>query len=480
MKRLDMADLFAGAGGTSTGVLMAAEDQQVQIRLTAINHWRRAIDTHELNHPNQRHRCATIDQINIDELYPTRKIDLLWASPECTHHSRARGKKPKQDQSRASGWCVVRWAHALNPDIIWVENVPEYVEWGPLDENGVVVESEKGTIFQAWLSALRALGYEVEYQILCAADYGDPTIRRRLIVQAVKKGRQKIRWPEATHSEKPEPGKLPWVAIDQHINWNHPSRSIFGRKKPMSEATLRRIGIGLPKIAFKGLLDQYQAGTLDLTRQAESFLIPQQRGHVYRSTQKPMPTITASGADALVTPFLLKYYGTGACAKINEPLDTVTAKARFGLAEPFLLQFTQSHERNDSSSVIPLTRPMRAVTAQAEHALVNPFLVHLRGTSTVRQLQQPSPTITAGCHLALVELVMADRSQPCLELTLGQDKLYFDILYRMMQPDELAAAQGFPSSYQFTGTKTEMYRQIGNAVPCGLSRALLNAQLPFL
>lgn len=184
-KTYTIADLFCGAGGTSTGAVEAAKEAGYKVELTAINHWPIAVATHTTNHPDARHLCTSIDDVDPRKLYKMGGLDLLWASPECTHHSRARGGKPMNDQSRATGHCVTRWAEALMPPVILVENVPEFLDWGPIGTNGKPLVSRKGTTFRAWVQMLESLGYSVEWRILCAADFGDATTRQRLFVQAV-------------------------------------------------------------------------------------------------------------------------------------------------------------------------------------------------------------------------------------------------------------------------------------------------------
>jgi DNA (cytosine-5)-methyltransferase 1 len=239
-KALKIADLFSGAGGTSTGAVEAIRALGYEAQLTAINHWDVAIATHSKNHPNARHLCTSIDDINPRHLFKEGELEILWASPECTHHSTARGGKPINDQSRATAWCVIRWAEALRPNIILVENVPEFETWGPIGSNNRPLKSKKGEIFRSWVANLEAIGYRVNWQILQAADYGDPTTRRRLFVQAVR-GRKKIVWPNPMYAPAEESDLLgtrkAWrTARDHVIDWSLPGKSIFERKRPLSDA----------------------------------------------------------------------------------------------------------------------------------------------------------------------------------------------------------------------------------------------------
>lgn len=397
-----IADLFCGAGGTSTGALEAIAATGRAPVLTAINHWDVAIATHELNHPGARHLCTSIDNINPRHLYAEGQLDMLWASPECTHHSTARGGRPINDQSRATAWCVTRWAEALRPATILVENVPEFETWGGIGANGRPLIKKKGATFLAWISALESLGYSVDWRVLCAADYGDPTSRRRLFVQAVR-GRRRILWPDPTHAPIGESdmfgSRLAWRGADKHvIDWSIPAPSISGRRRPLAANTIARINEGLEQFGSPLIIAMEHGGRAIAASRplptvttakggafALAYLLPQHSGGKLRSVAMPAPTVTTDGAIGLV----IEYYGTGGARPVSEPLPTVTCRDRFGL-------------------------------------------VQTRGR---------------------------------------------EIGFRMLQPHELAAAQGFRADYQFTGTKSDQVKQIGNAVPRRLVRALVGAAL---
>lgn len=491
-KRFRIADLFCGAGGTSTGALQAAEAAGLKPDLTAVNHWPRAIETHTANHPEARHFCETIDSLDPRSLYKLGELDLLWASPECMHHSVARGGRPVNDQSRATAWCVTRWAEALQPGVILVENVPEFENWGPIGTNGKPLKSKRGEIFRAWVSTLESIGYKVDWRVLCAADHGDPTTRRRLFVQAVR-GRRKIRWPEPTHFPIKDNlfGESRYRSAREIINWDHPTRSIFDpERKKLSENTLRRIEIGLEKFGL------------------EPFFVPQQSRHETRSTDRPYPTITGSSrGEGLCVPFLVQANFGSDCGEhrvgsIEEPLKTVLGSNIHGLAQPFLIRVGHyGKDGNGSPQVASVDEPLKTVTTKQEHSLVEPYLIHLRGTSTAHSIDSPAPAVTSGGgHLGLCKPFLTkfygSESEPhsidkplgtvttkdrfglvLPQLEINGETYALDIHFRMLQPDELAAAQGFPSDYEFTGTKTEITKQIGNAVPCGLARALVGAVL---
>jgi len=402
VKKLQIADLFCGAGGTSTGAVEAAHALGYSPQLTAINHWPVAIASHQANHPQARHLCTALDAINPRELFREGELDLLWASPECTHHSTARGGRPIRDQSRATAHCVTRWAEALRPATILIENVPEFQSWGPIGANHRPLASRKGETFHAWIGLLRAHGYTVDHRILRAADYGDPTTRERLFIQA-QRGRRKITWPNPTHAKPAADffgmdGRKPWVAAANIIDWTLPMPSIFSRKRPLAPNTLRRIADGLEEHGWATIVAMEHGGralpataplpTITCAKGGAfgvAYILPQQSGGKLRPVSLPAPTVATSGALALV----VKYYGTGKTQPVTEPLPSVTTKDRFGL--------------------------IRA---------------------------------SGG-----------------------------DVGFRMLRWHEIAAAQGFRRDYKFTGTGTEITKQIGNAVPRHLARAIVLAAL---
>lgn len=444
-----IADLFCGAGGTSAGAVEALHTLGHKPNLTAINHWPVAVATHEVNHPEARHLCASLDSLNPRDLFKEGELDLLWASPECTHHSTARGGKPINDQSRATAWCVVRWAEALRPPVVLVENVPEFLSWGAIGANGRPLKTKKGATFMAWVGALRSLGYSVDWRILCAADYGDPTTRRRLFVQAVR-GRRKIVWPEPTHAPTEETdlfgSRKPWVPAKAIIDWQLPGQSIFQRKRPLSPKTMSRIWAGLAKYGIKPHIVSMEHG-----------------GHL-RSVDTPLNTITTAkgGAHALVEPFIIEtaHAGERRARPVSETLPTIAGnRGDHALIEPVLLP------QQSGGQVRPVSQPTPSVAAAGAIGLVEPFLVQYYGTGHADSVNEPLAAVTTKDRHALVEPTV----------TIDGQRYKLDIRFRMLQPHELALAQGFRPDYQFTGTKTQVVKQIGNAVPRRLARALCYA-----
>jgi DNA (cytosine-5)-methyltransferase 1 len=348
--------------------------------------------------------CESIQSVDPLQAVPGGRINLLWASPECTHHSVARGGRPCSDQSRASAWLILKWLSELYVDRVIVENVPEFLMWGPISAKGTPIQAARGQTFRAWVKALESLGYTVDWRILRAADYGDPTTRRRLFVQAVR-GRKRIMWPLPTHSETPEIfNHSPWVPASSVIDWSLPSESIFERKRPLAAATIGRIEAGISR--YWGEM-------------AKPFLVILRGTGTTRDIQRPMPAITAGGCHV-------------------------------GLLQPFVI--------GQQSGAVPrsVTQPLPTVACAGAISLVQPFLIQYYGNGDARSINQPLDTVTCHDRFALVDGVPAT----------------LDIRFRMLQPRELASAQGFPVDYFFAGTKTEQVKQIGNAVPCGLAQAL--------
>jgi DNA (cytosine-5)-methyltransferase 1 len=488
MKRKFIAvDMFCGAGGESTGILQAAAERDMKIHLTAINHWERAIETHAANHPSAEHLCQSVEHIDPTKAVPGQRLDLLWASPECTHFSQARGGRPRSDQSRASAGMVLKWLSELSVERVIIENVPEFLSWGPLDAAGRPIQNQKGKTFRAFVSSLRSLGYSVDWRILTAADYGDPTTRRRLFIQAVK-GRKRILWPEITHMDGTENlmGYRPWVPARDIIDWSIPGTSIFDRKKPLADATIRRIAAGIEKY-WKDY--------------AKPFLAVLYGTSTVESLDVPLSTITGSGAHhALVEPFITAIGQNSALDRsrsIDEPLSTVVGKQEHCLIEPFITRYQGSHEgeADGDNRNHGITRPLPTVDTSNRYGLVEPLLVEYHGTSKPYPVSLPVKTITTKDRFALLEPFILpnegyyrgnqprslDKPLPTITASHGAGKIItgitgskrLDIRFRMLKNHELKRAQGFPDDYVITGNTTEQTKQIGNAVPVNTAKALM-------
>ena len=279
-KTLEIVDMFCGAGGESTGIMQAAYALGMNINLTAINHWEVAIETHSKNHPSANHLCQSVELLDPVKVIKGNKVKMLWASPECIFHSNARGGRPRSEQGRASAWLILKWCSDLYIERVIIENVPEFLSWGPLDSKGHPIKSQKGKTFKAFITSLQSLGYMVDWRILTAADYGDPTTRRRLFIQAVK-DKKRIIWPEFTHTNCAENlfGYKSWIPARDIIDWSIPGTSIFDRKKPLADATLKRIAVGIEKY-WKDY--------------AKPFLAVLYGSNDVCSLEKPLPSVTTS------------------------------------------------------------------------------------------------------------------------------------------------------------------------------------------
>lgn len=486
------ADLFAGAGGASTGLRLACQQLGAPLDLVAVNHWPIAVETHSRNHPEVRHFCAPVESLDPRVAVPGGKLDLLIAAPECTHHSTARGGKPINDQSRASAWHILRWLELLRVDAVLIENVPEFRTWGPLGAHGRPLKSKKGVIFEQFLKALEGYGFTVEYRILNAADYGEATTRRRLFIQARRKGG--VTWPEPTHSRSGAKsllrGTRHWRAAREVIDWTIQGESIFSRKKPLAPTTMRRIVEGLKR--FGGPELQPFIVAFYSEKQGESA-----RG---RSLNEPLPTITGSPRFGVAQPFLVPFKSERDGQRtrvhsVDDPVPTVTAGATgFGLVEPFVVELSGTGPDNLPRSARSVDAPLGTIRASGtHHALVEPFLLGQHGGATARPVSEPAPTVTTDGAIALIEpyltqyygsgsgLLPRSVQEPMPTVT-AKDRFALveprlngqtlDIRFRMLRPHELAAAMGFPADYAFAGTKTDQVKQIGNAISVRTMAAL--------
>lgn len=435
------ADLFCGAGGSSTGLVRAARLRSVGLDLLAVNHWRVAVDTHTKNHPWARHLCADLSTVDPNKAIPGGKLDLLIASPECTHHSNARGGKPCSDQSRASAWHVLHWAERLSPGRILIENVREFAGWGPLGADGRPDKTRKGETFLAFIGALRSLGYNVEWRVLNSADYGDATDRKRLFVQASRSGA--LTWPEPTHAGH-------WRPAREIIDWDLKGESIFTRSRPLAPRTLDRIEVGLRKFGGEPFI-----AVLRGTKSSQS-------GAWAKPMNQPLGTISAGGIHAaLCEPFIVQVAHQGSdnsrVRRVDDPLPTIPAGHRGELAicEPFLIPM----EHSGRQPVRSMGKPLPTITTAkgGSFGLCEPFITKYYSSSkSAHSVNKPLDTITAKARFALVQ------------------QTGMDIRFRMLQPKELAAAMGF-DGYEFVGTKTDQVRQIGNAVSVRTAEALCGA-----
>lgn len=508
-----VVDNFAGGGGASLGIERATR-RPVDI---AINHSPAAIAMHKANHPNTRHYCENIWEVSPREVASGRKVGFAWFSPDCTHHSRAKGSKPREHGIRALAWVVVNWAREVGPRVIMLENVEEFADWGPLDAEGRPIPDLKGETFRAWLAALTDLGYHLDFRSLVAADYGTPTIRRRLFLIARRDGAE-LRWPDATHGEgRPQA----WRPAREVIDWSIPCPSIFERKRPLAENTKRRIVAGIRRFVIEA---QDPCVVFPTTHQGDA------RAH---SSAEPFRTITSAhrGELAIAEPFLapVKSWGGGGNGprSLSEPMRTIIASKRgeHALVCPIISKHYGGEHPNGMPKAYgsDVELPLSTITTKDHHYLTSAFITKYYGTSRVgADARDPLPTITTGGgkgggHLAAVQVDLArgdhheevraflvkyygagGRAQTQgldepLHTVMTRDRFGIvvihgvpyaitDIGMRMLQPHELFAANGFPDDYvirpDFKGkpmTKTDQVALCGNAVCPQVAEHLVEA-----
>lgn len=358
-----VVDLFAGAGGSGTAAKRAADAIGVELQLTAINHWKTAIHSHEINHPWAKHLCASVQGMRWGKTVPG-DIDLLIAGPECINHSMAKGGRPLDDESRSSAWAVVEAAEAKRPKYILVENVPRFLKWGPLGLNLRPMKSREGELFNLWFRALETLGYSLEYRVLNSADYGGAQTRERVFILGRLDGARRrgpLPWPVQSHAPADIAAGmgrvLPWRPARDIIDFSIKGQSIFDRERPLVENTMRRIATGARKfwgvdLPFLVVLRRNaDARSLDLPLPTvtaagnhfmliEPFILGQQTGSVPRPVRLPLPTIPGKGALSVIEPFVISYYGTDNVRSVRDPLPTVTTRDRFGLIQAAHLDVT--------------------------------------------------------------------------------------------------------------------------------------------
>jgi DNA (cytosine-5)-methyltransferase 1 len=492
-------DLFAGGGGASCGIELAI-GRHVDV---AVNHSRPAVAQHFANHPQTRHYCEDVFEVDPLEVTAGQPVGLLWASPDCKHFSKAKGGKPVSKNIRGLAWVVVKWARVLGdrkPRVIFLENVEEFQDWGPLTDDGMPCPERKGFTFRRWVKQLENLGYVVEWRELRACDYGAPTIRKRLFLVARCDG-QPIVWPEASHTKVKTKGKKLWRTAAECIDWSIPCPSIFltkeegkaiGVKRPLADATMRRIAHGVKRY----VLDCAKPFIAPITHQGDA------RVH---SIDDPLRTITSAkrGEFALAVPTLIQTgYGerpgqTPRVPGLEKPLGTCVDGQKHAVVAAFMAQHNTDnvgHPMEKPVSTIvgkgctqalvtasligaggpeysgkPKTvdAPLGTIQAENHRALVTSNLIKLRGTSSSAGTGEPLHTVSAqGTHHAEVRALLlkyyGTEQDPRLDEPLhtittkprfavvtvdGSDYYIADIGMRMLKPRELYRAQGFPDTY---------------------------------
>jgi DNA (cytosine-5)-methyltransferase 1 len=431
-----LVDNFAGGGGASTGIEMAL-GRHVDI---ADNHDPEAVLMHRLNHPQTRHFCEDVFKINPREVTEGRPVGLAWFSPDCKHFSKAKGGKPRSKKIRGLAWVVVKWAGMVKPRVIMLENVEEFQTWGPLLANNQPCPKRKGQTFKRFIQQLERLGYVIEWREMRACDYGAPTIRKRLFLIARCDGKP-IVWPEQTHGAPTNPrvlsGELkPWRTAAECIDWSILCPSIFDRKKPLAEATMRRIARGIRKF----VIDSPKPFIVKVNHTgSEGF-----RG---QDLAEPLQTITGKHGYGIAVPHVTKFRTGATGSAMDEPLHTVTsgpsvnpagAAHAMGLVSATVAPYFTECSNASKQRIFAPEEPLRTQCAEVKgghFAQVSAFLAkHYGGNETPgSSLEKPVDTITATDHNALVTAQIVgcggragqsrprDVSEPCQTLTSKAD-----------------------------------------------------------
>ncbi|MEA5001334.1 MAG: DNA cytosine methyltransferase [Endomicrobiaceae bacterium] len=519
-----IVDSFAGGGGASTGIELATG----RYPDIAINHDAVALGMHAANHPQTKHFVEDIFKVKPIKATNGKPVSLMWASPDCKHFSKAKGKKPVSKRIRGLAWVVVRWAKEVRPKMIVIENVEEFKTWGPLKGDYPDPE-KKGETFKKWIKALEGLGYKIDYRELRACDYGAPTSRKRLFIICRCDGKP-IVWPEPTHGdpnkkETKEKGLKPWKTAADSIDWTIPCPSIFERKKPLKEKTLRRIAKGMDKYVINNpkpfIISIANFSSMQMRSTDEplstvtanpkgghhALVVPIIKSHTsysqFNTINKPVKTICAKGYQTLVAPTLIQYHGEQSDKetrgqKLDEPIMTIDSSPRYALVAAFMAKhFGAVGSKAD--------KPLGTITSVDHNSLVTSHIVKFRGQNYGHKTDEPLQTISAGgVHFGEVRAFLlkyyksdkngANIKDPMPTITTkdrlglvickidGEEYAIADIGMRMLQPHELFAAQGFPKNYKFDFTasgkkltKTEQVRMCGNSVCPPIAKAIIQA-----
>lgn len=588
-----IVDNFAGGGGASTGIELATG----RIVDIAVNHDRAAIEMHEKNHPYTKHYCEDVWQIDPRKVTQGRPVALAWFSPDCKHFSKAKGGVPVSKKIRGLAWVAARWAATVHPRVIILENVEEFMTWGPI-KDGQPIEEKKGKTFQSFVRVLKKHGYDVDWKVMKASDYGAPTSRKRFFLVARCDG-QPIVFPKPTHGKGKDLKKE--RAAAECIDFTDMGKSIFGRKKPLAVNTMKRIARGLDKFVIKApnpfiLQMNYENPPQDVneplttittvnkhfvaTPKLNPYIMSNNTGNAPHSIEDPLPTVTTGGRNFVVTPSLIQYHGEQSEKEVRgqsvkQPINTIDTRNRYGLSSAFISKYYSG----ESQSGADVKEPLPTVTAIDHNALVAVNISSRFGNGEDgrgRAVEEPLPTVTADDHNQLmgsylVKYYSGEKQVQSVETPLGTvmtepkfylvaphivtwrnhmdgqtvkeplstittkehhavisayltkltgkeknlgywkeiremlnkyagykiaedeiliieiDKVqYFisDISMRMLEPRELAKAQGFPDDYvlQVTGSysKSAQIARIGNSVCPVMAEVLVRANLPEL
>ncbi len=515
-------DLFCGAGGTSAGVHLANNDSQV---VFCVNHDLKAIESHRLNHPFAKHLTEDIRnpevlfwlklRVNaLRKLYPDCII-TVWASLECTNFSKAKGGLPRDADSRTLAEHLFMYLDAINPDYLMIENVIEFMSWGPLDKNGKPLSRKRGQDYLKWIDQVRDYGYNFDWKELNAANYGAYTSRSRYFAQFAKKGLP-ISWPEQTHAKKARKERglfenlKPWKPVKEVLNLDNEGKSIFERKKPLVENTLKRIYAGLVKFVANGddsFIKKYYSGnpagkvisvdgpagtikTVDGQAYVKcDFLLKynskNRSGHyVPPSIENPAPTVSTQGRLGVVNAnFLQSYYGNGNAHSTEEPCPTVSTKDRFSKINYLMLNYSNGFNRS-------VDQPAATIVNNDKHNLVQvePWLFNPQFKNPGNSVSNPAPTVIARQDKKPLGLISCESGSGFIIPVYKEDcetmikiKLFMayygivDIKMRMLEVEELLRIQGFPKDYQLVGNQTDRKKFIGNSVEVTVAKAIFEA-----
>ena len=515
-------DCFAGGGGASVGIEMAL-GRSVDI---AINHDPQAILMHKTNHPNTVHLTEDIFQVDLQKYVNGRKVALMWASPDCTSHSKAKGGKPRNSGLRILPWAVYKHAKAILPDVIIMENVEEIQQWGPLDKDGYPIKERKGEEYQRFVEKMKGLSYEFDSREMVAADYGAPTTRKRWYA-IFRRDSKPIVWPKPTHNKDGSNGLKKWVPVHTVLDFTDLGNSIFGRKKPLADNTMKRIARGLQKFVFEN---------------PEPFLVQVNHGGDNfrgQSIHKPMPTITQKHGFGKITPITApiidKAYGgnySGCGSKVDEPLHTITTVDHNRVVSPYIIQY-HSETRNGEVRGQKVQEPIKTIDTSNRYGVVVAFLTKFYKSGTGQGMFEPIHTITTSPgHFGQVSVltvkfedlikagVTEEVAQKCtwvsefiieyygcgtgqkiseplhtivtkdrfaLITVLGNEYVILDIFLRMLTAEELKLGQGFPKDYIIDRDYkwnvypvSERVKRIGNSVVPIMAQVLVEANCSYL
>lgn len=515
MKQLLYIDLFCGAGGTSTGVNTARlHDEPCAEVIACVNHDEKAIASHAANHPGALHFTEDIRTLELSPLVchvekcrsrNPEALVALWASLECTNFSKAKGGQPRDADSRTLAEHLFRYIEAIDPDYIQIENVEEFMSWGALDENGRPKSKDRGRSYVRWINKVKRYGYNYEYRIMNAADYGAYTSRKRFFGIFAKHGLP-IVFPKQTHSRKAEQTLFDnlqqWKPVREVLDLEDEGNSIFDRRKPLAEKTLERIYEGLIKYVAGGrdafmvkynsmsTRGKYLPPSLDdpcptvatqgrLALAKVSFLSKQFSGDPKSKNipvDGPAGTITTVDHHAFVS----VYYGNGFNKSCDSPAPTLTTKDKMSLVQVHFLDMQYGNGTPasvDSAAGTVTTNPKHHLVTVRRHFLVNPQF-NSAGSSVddpcftlIARMDKRPPSFVTVEH-GSVKVEIYDTDSPMTVKIKQFMQLYNidDIYMRMLKIPELLLIQGFPEDYVLVGTQADQKKFIGNAVEVTIAR----------